>query len=56
MFVILEYNCLVLVVLKNVLDVGLCLYGESVWDKKLGFVVSVLLGVISGFGVNYYLR
>lgn len=54
-FVIFEYNCFVLVVLKNVLDVGLRFYGYSVWDYKLGLVVIVLLGGIGGFGVNYYL-
>lgn len=31
-------------------------YGESVWDKKPGLVVSVSPGAISGFGANHHLR
>ena len=47
MFVTPEYNRSVPAVLKNALDVGSRPYGESVWDKKPGLVVSVSPGAIS---------
>lgn len=56
MFVTPEYNRSVPAVLKNSLDVGSRPYGESVWDKKPGLVVSVSPGAISGFGANHHLR
>lgn len=56
MFVTPEYNRSVPAVLKNALDVGSRPYGESVWDKKPGLVVSVSPGAISGFGANHHLR
>lgn len=46
LFVMLEYNCGILGVLKNVIDWGLWLYGQSVWGGKLVGIVGVLLGVI----------
>ncbi|MGC6769744.1 NADPH-dependent FMN reductase [Enterococcus sp. LJL128] len=51
-----EYNRSVPAVLKNGLDVGSRPYGQSVWDKKPGLVVSVSPGAISGFGANHHLR
>lgn len=51
-----EYNRSVPAVLKNALDVGSRPYGQSVWDKKPGLVVSVSPGAISGFGANQHLR
>ena len=51
-----EYNRSVPAVLKNALDVGSRPYGQSVWDKKPGMVVSVSPGALSGFGANHHLR
>lgn len=55
MFVMLEYNCLVFGVLKNVLDNCLCFYGYSVWVGKLVGVVGVLFGVIGVVFLQVYL-
>lgn len=55
-FVTPEYNRSVPAVLKNALDVGSRPYGESVWDKKPGLVVSVSPGAVSAFGANHHLR
>lgn len=46
LFVIFEYNCLVLGVFKNVIDLGLWLYGDSVFVGKFVVVIGVLVGVI----------
>lgn len=44
LFVIFEYNWLVFGVLKNVIDIGLCLYGDSVFVGKLVVVIGVFIG------------
>ncbi|MCB5950589.1 NAD(P)H-dependent oxidoreductase [Enterococcus sp. BWT-B8] len=51
-----EYNRSVPGVLKNALDVGSRPYGQNVWDKKPGLVVSVSPGALSAFGANHHLR
>jgi chromate reductase len=56
LFVTPEYNRSVPGVLKNALDVGSRPYGQSVWDRKAGAVVSVSPGAIGGFGANHHLR
>jgi len=56
LFVTPEYNRSVPGVLKNALDVGSRPYGQSVWSKKPGGVVSVSPGVIGAFGANQHLR
>jgi chromate reductase len=56
LFVTPEYNRSVPGVLKNALDVGSRPYGQSVWDRKPGAVVSVSPGAIGGFGANHHLR
>lgn len=56
LFVIPEYNRSVSAVIKNALDVGSRPYGQSVWDKKPGAVVSVSPGAIGAFGANHHLR
>jgi chromate reductase len=55
-FVTPEYNRSIPGVLKNALDVGSRPYGQSVWSKKPGAVISVSPGVIGGFGANQHLR
>lgn len=56
LFVTPEYNRSVPAVIKNALDVGSRPYGQSVWDNKVGAVVSVSPGALSGFGANHHLR
>jgi len=56
LFVTPEYNRSIPAVLKNALDVGSRPYGQSVWDRKPGAVMSVSLGAIGGFGANHHLR
>jgi chromate reductase len=56
LFVTPEYNRSVPGVLKNAIDVGSRPYGQSVWDRKPGAVVSVSPGAIGGFGANHHLR
>lgn len=56
LFVTPEYNRSVPAVIKNALDVGSRPYGQSVWDKKVGAVISVSPGALSGFGANHHLR
>lgn len=51
-----EYNRSIPAVLKNALDVASRPYGQSVWAKKPGGVVSVSMGNIAGFGANHHLR
>ena len=51
-----EYNRGVPGVLKNAIDVGSRPYGQSVWDKKPGAIVSASPGSIGGFGANHQLR
>ncbi len=55
-FVTPEYNRSVPAVLKNALDVGSRPYGQSVWDKKPGLVVTASPGGVGGFGANHHLR
>lgn len=56
LFVTPEYNRSVPGVLKNAIDVGSRPYGQSIWNKKPGAVVSVSPGAIGGFGANNHLR
>jgi len=56
LFVTPEYNRSIPAVLKNALDVGSRPYGQSVWDRKPGAVVSVSPGALGGFGANHHLR
>ena len=51
-----EYNRSLPAAIKNALDVGSRPYGESVWTKKPGLVVSGSVGSIAGFGANHHLR
>lgn len=55
-FVTPEYNRSVPGVLKNAIDVASRPYGQSVWDGKIGAVMSVSPGAIGGFGANHHLR
>jgi chromate reductase, NAD(P)H dehydrogenase (quinone) len=56
LFVTPEYNRSVPGGLKNAIDVGSRPYGQSVWSKKPGAVISVSPGAIGGFGANHHLR
>lgn len=56
LFVTPEYNRSVPAALKNALDVGSRPYGQSVWDRKPGAIISVSPGAIGGFGANHHLR
>jgi len=56
LFVTPEYNRSIPGVLKNAIDVGSRPYGQSVWTKKPGAVISCSPGAIGGFGANQHLR
>jgi chromate reductase len=56
LFVTPEYNRSVPGVLENAIDVGSRPYGQSVWDRKPGAVMTVSPGAIGGFGANHHLR
>ena len=56
LFITPEYNRSVPAVIKNAIDIGSRPYGQSVWDKKPGAVISVSPGGLSGFGANHHLR
>lgn len=56
LFITPEYNRSIPGVLKNAIDVGSRPYGQSVWSKKPGAVISVSPGAIGGFGANHHLR
>jgi chromate reductase len=51
-----EYNRGIPGVLKNAIDVGSRPYGQSVFDKKPGAIVTASPGAIGGFGVNHQIR
>ena len=51
-----EYNRGIPGALKNAIDVGSRPYGQSVWDKKPGAIVTASPGGIGGFGSNHQLR
>jgi chromate reductase len=51
-----EYNRGIPGVLKNAIDVGSRPYGQSVWDKKPGAIVTASPGGVGGFGSNHQLR
>lgn len=56
LFVSPEYNRGIPGVLKNAIDVGSRPYGQSVFDKKPGAIVTVSPGAIGGFGANHQIR
>jgi len=56
LFVSPEYNRGIPGVLKNAIDVGSRLYGQSVFDKKPAAIVTVSPGSIGGFGANHQIR
>lgn len=56
LFVSPEYNRSVPAALKNALDVGSRPYGQNLWSKKPGAIVSVSIGRVGGFGANHHLR
>jgi chromate reductase len=51
-----EYNRGIPGVLKNAIDVGSRPYGQSVFDKKPGAIVTASPGSIGGFGSNHQIR
>jgi chromate reductase len=51
-----EYNRSVPGVLKNAIDTGSRPYGKSSWNGKPAAVISISMGVLSGFGANHHLR
>jgi len=51
-----EYNRGIPGVLKNAIDVGSRPYGQSVFDKKPGAIVTASPGGIGGFGSNHQIR
>lgn len=55
-FITPEYNRSIPAPLKNAIDVGSRPYGQSVWEKKPGAVLSSSPGAIGGFGANQHLR
>ena len=56
LFVTPEYNRSIPGVLKNAIDVGSRPYGQSVWTRKPGGIVSVSPGAIGGFGAHQHLK
>lgn len=56
LFVTPEYNRSIPAPLKNAIDVGSRPYGQSIWGKKPGAVISCSPGAIGGFGANQHLR
>ena len=56
LFVSPEYNRGIPGVLKNAIDVGSRPYGQSVFDKKPGAIVTASPGNIGGFGANHQIR
>ena len=51
-----EYNRGIPGVLKNAIDVGSRPYGQSVFDKKPGAIVTASPGSVGGFGSNHQIR
>lgn len=51
-----EYNRGIPAVLKNAIDVGSRPYGQSIWDKKPGAVISTTPGGLGAYGANHMLR
>lgn len=51
-----EYNRSITPILKNALDIGSRPYGQNVWGKKPGAVISASVGSMGGFGANHHLR
>jgi chromate reductase len=56
LFVSPEYNRGIPGALKNAIDVGSRPYGQSVFDKKPGAIVTASPGSIGGFGSNHQIR
>lgn len=56
LFITPEYNRSIPSALKNAIDVGSRPYGQSIWSKKPGAIISSSPGAIGGFGANHHLR
>lgn len=56
LFITPEYNRSFSGVIKNAIDVGSRPYGQSVWPKKPGAVISSSPSSLGGFGANHHLR
>lgn len=56
LFLTPEYNRSIPAVLKNAIDIASRPYGQNVWAKKPGAIVSQSIGNIGGFGSNHHLR
>ncbi len=56
LFVSPEYNRGIPGALKNAIDVGSRPYGQSVFDKKPGAIVTASPGAIGGFGSSHQIR
>ena len=56
LFITPEYNRSIPAPMKNAIDVGSRPYGQSVFSKKPGAVISVSPGAVGGFGANHHLR
>jgi len=55
-FVTPEHNRSMPAAMKNALDIGSRPFGQSVWDKKPGAVISASPSLQGGFGANHHLR
>ena len=56
LFISAEYNRGIPGVLKNAIDVGSRPYGQNVFDKMPGGIITASIGAIGGFGANHQLR
>jgi len=55
-FVTPEHNRSMPAAMKNAIDIGSRPFGQSVWDKKPGAVISASPSMQGGFGANNHLR
>ncbi len=51
-----EYNRSVPAPLKNVIDIGSRPYGQNLWSRRPGAVVTASPGAVGGFGANHHIR